>query len=99
MTHYSTGKQYAVHDVWVPSSQTAYAVDETDQGITMSLHFEHSTQNHFPKPDEPSIPELEVDQTIVPRPEEEIADALRAKPDVEDHSQHRVKTPPASETK
>ena len=36
-------------------------------------------------PDEPSIPELELDETIAPRPEEEIADLLRAEPDVEDH--------------
>ena len=31
---------------------------------------------------------LEVDQTVPPRPEEEIADVLRAEPDVEDHSRH-----------
>ncbi|GAA5083844.1 hypothetical protein GCM10025760_00940 [Microbacterium yannicii] len=41
---------------------------------------------HVPAPDEPSIPELETDETIAPRPEEEIADILRAEPDVEDHS-------------
>ena len=69
------------------------------EGFTVSLHFEHSPQNHIPSPDEPSVPELEVDQTIPPRPEEEIADVLRAKPDVEDHSAHRVKTPPAPGTK
>jgi hypothetical protein len=57
------------------------------EGFTVSFHFEHSPQNHVPGPDEPSVPELEVDQTIAPRPEEEIADALRAKPDVEDHGQ------------
>ncbi|MGO4782753.1 hypothetical protein [Cryobacterium sp. W22_MBD10_FK3] len=51
--------------------------------------------NHIPSPHETSVPELEVDQTIAPRPEEDIADVLRAKPDVEDHSEHRVKTPPA----
>jgi hypothetical protein len=58
------------------------------EGFTVSLYFEHSQQHNIPSPDEPSVPELEVDQTIAPRPEEEIADALRAKPDVEDHSQH-----------
>lgn len=42
---------------------------------------------HIPGPGEPSIPELEADQTVAPRPEEEIADLLRADPDVEDHSQ------------
>ncbi|MDJ0348563.1 hypothetical protein [Cryobacterium sp. PH29-G1] len=54
----------------------------------MSLHFERSHQNHIPGPDEPSIPELEVDQTIPPRPEEEIADAARSKPDVADYGQN-----------
>ncbi|SFN89498.1 hypothetical protein [Mycetocola miduiensis] len=37
---------------------------------------------------EPTIPELEVDESIAPRPEEEIADALRAEPDVEDHGRN-----------
>ncbi len=41
---------------------------------------------HIPGPDEPTVPEIEADQTVAPRPEEEIADALRAKPDVADHS-------------
>ncbi|MBG6185195.1 hypothetical protein IWX65_003174 [Arthrobacter sp. CAN_A214] len=54
----------------------------------MSPHNEHSSQEHIPGPDEPTVPELEVNETIAPRPEEEIADVLRAKPDVEDHSQH-----------
>ena len=66
------------------------------EGSTVSDHHEHSPQNHIPGPDEPSVPELEDDQTIAPRPEEEIADVLRAKPDVDDHSAHRVHTPPAS---
>ena len=52
----------------------------------MSLNNEHANHEHIPRPDEPTVPELEADQTIAPRPEEEIADALRAKPDVEDHS-------------
>ncbi|MBG6218417.1 hypothetical protein IWX75_002898 [Arthrobacter sp. CAN_A6] len=54
----------------------------------MSPHNEHSSQEHIPGPDEPTVPELAVNETIAPRPEEEIADVLRAKPDVEDHSQH-----------
>jgi hypothetical protein len=33
------------------------------------------------------VPQIEDDQTIAPRPEEEIADELRATPDVADHSQ------------
>ena len=52
----------------------------------MTHHDEHTP--HVPDADEPSIPELEEDQTIAPRPEEEIADELRAEPDVEDHSHH-----------
>jgi len=57
--------------------------------------FEHPQQNHVPSPEEPSVPELEVDQTLAPRPEEEIADVARAEPDLEDHSEHRVRIPPA----
>ncbi|MET0885732.1 MAG: hypothetical protein ABWX92_04705 [Mycetocola sp.] len=51
-------------------------------------HNQHSPQEHTPDPDAPTIPELEVDETIAPRPEEEIADVLRATPDLEDHSRH-----------
>ncbi|MEV7631403.1 dihydrofolate reductase family protein [Microbacterium sp. NPDC089318] len=36
----------------------------------------------------PIIPELEEDESVAPRPEEEIADVLRAEPDVADHSVH-----------
>ncbi|GAA1956464.1 hypothetical protein [Microbacterium deminutum] len=54
----------------------------------MSIHNEHSTQRRVPGPDEPTVPELEEDETIAPRPEEEIADVLRAEPDVEDHTTH-----------
>jgi hypothetical protein len=49
---------------------------------------EHPSHDHVPAPDEPTVPELEVDENIAPRPEEGIADVLRAKPDVEDHSAH-----------
>lgn len=41
---------------------------------------------HIPAPDEPSVPELELDENIAPRPEDEIADLARARPDLEDHS-------------
>ena len=54
----------------------------------MSDHTDHSAPDHVPGPGETTVPELELDETIAPRPEEEIADALRAKPDVEDHSDH-----------
>ncbi|MEU1972249.1 hypothetical protein ABZ477_11370 [Microbacterium sp. NPDC019599] len=45
--------------------------------------------DHVPGPEEPTVPELEEDENIAPRPEEEIADLLRAEPDVEDHSSRR----------
>lgn len=54
----------------------------------MSLPNEKPAHEHIPAPDEPTIPELEDDQTVAPRPEEEIADELRAQPDVTDHSQN-----------
>ena len=54
----------------------------------MTHHNEHPHHQHIPDADEPSIPELEHDENIPPRPEEEIADELRAEPDVEDHSLH-----------
>ncbi|UWF78089.1 MULTISPECIES: hypothetical protein [Microbacterium] len=54
----------------------------------MSDHLEHPVHDHVPTPDEPTIPELEEDETVAPRPEEEIADVLRAEPDVADHSGH-----------
>ncbi|WP_457099915.1 hypothetical protein [Microbacterium sp. P5_E9] len=54
----------------------------------MSTPNEHSPEHHIPGPDEPSVPELEVDENIAPRPEEEIADVLRSTPDVADHSRH-----------
>jgi len=47
---------------------------------------ENTPDHHIPAADEPSVPELEDDETVPPRPEEEIADVLRAKPDLEDHS-------------
>jgi hypothetical protein len=46
--------------------------------------------DHIPAPGEASVPELEEDENVAPRPEEEIADVLRAEPDVVDHSEHRA---------
>lgn len=34
----------------------------------------------------PEVPELEFDEDVAPRPEEDIADAVRAAPDTADHS-------------
>lgn len=50
-------------------------------------HSAHS-EGHVPEPGEATVPELEEDENIAPRPEEEIADLLRSKPDVEDHARH-----------
>ena len=41
---------------------------------------ENIPDHHIPAADEPSVPELEADETVPPRPEEEIADVLRAEP-------------------
>jgi hypothetical protein len=45
---------------------------------------ENASEGRVPRPDESSIPEIEDDETIAPRPEEEIADVARAEPDIED---------------
>ena len=54
----------------------------------MSSTSSHPAHESVPGADEASIPELEFDQTVAPRPEEEIADVSRATPDVEDHSEN-----------
>ena len=51
----------------------------------MSDYQERTAHEHIPGPDEPSVPELEEDENIAPRPEEEIADAARSVPDPEGH--------------
>lgn len=50
---------------------------------------DHSRPGHIPEPGEPSVPELELDENVAPRPEEEIADVLRAEPDLERHGGRR----------
>jgi GntR family transcriptional regulator/MocR family aminotransferase len=72
----------------VPANRPSLKVSPTE-GSAVSLPTDKSPQEHIPAADEPSVPQLEDDQTIAPRPEEEIADELRAKPDVEDHSQNQ----------
>ncbi|WP_396667239.1 hypothetical protein [Microbacterium sp. R86528] len=52
------------------------------------MSHENTPDHHIPATDEPSVPELEADETVPPRPEEEIADVLRTQPDLEDHSRH-----------
>ncbi len=66
----------------------------TEGYVVSTTNDEHRSQKHIPGPTEPSVPELEVDENIAPRPEEEIADVLRAKPDVEDHSRRNVEATP-----
>ncbi|HWV49096.1 MAG TPA: hypothetical protein VN035_06525 [Microbacterium sp.] len=53
------------------------------------MTFDAQHPGHIPAPGESSVPELEEDETIAPRPEEEIADVLRAEPDTADHSAAR----------
>lgn len=54
----------------------------------MSAHTQSPPPDGHPSPDEPTVPEIEADETIAPRPEEEIADVLRAEPDTQDHGPH-----------
>lgn len=49
----------------------------------MSTPADHRSEHHIPAPGEPSVPEIEVDENIAPRPEEEVADVARAEPDVD----------------
>lgn len=50
------------------------------KGFAMSVDHEHPSQEKVPSRDEHDTPELEADQNLAPRPEEEIADALRSEP-------------------
>ena len=49
----------------------------------MTSRHEGASEGRVPAPDESSIPELEDDETIAPRPEEEIADIARAEPNLD----------------
>ena len=75
------GPESRVRDASGRRSTAGYA-----GGRHWSMPANDAGAHHVPAPDEPSIPELEEDEDIAPRPEEEIADELRAKPDVGDHS-------------
>ena len=52
------------------------------EGIIVALAERIGSPEGSPGPPESTVPQLEVDQTIAPRPEEEVADVLRAEPDV-----------------
>ncbi len=56
--------------------------------VMLAQDMRSTSHHHIPAADEPSVPELETDETIPPRPEEDIANVLRAEPDLEDHRQH-----------
>jgi len=58
----------------------------SNEGATVSTPADHVEPHHIPEPGEPSVPEIEVDETVAPRPEEEVADVARAEPDVGDHA-------------
>jgi peroxiredoxin len=64
----------------------SYNESEVAAAIAALPRAAHTPSDHVPGPDEQTVPELEDDENIAPRPEEEIADVLRAKPDVTDHS-------------
>lgn len=70
----------------VPSADRPTLSVMPTKGFAVS--YENIPDHHIPAADEPSVPELEADETIPPRPEEKIADVLRAEPDLEDHSGH-----------
>ncbi len=50
------------------------------EGFIVSHHSENSSQDNGDGAKDTAVPELEIDQTVAPRPEEEIADALSAEP-------------------
>ena len=64
----------------------AYAVSISIEGPVVNSINSHDA----PDPDAPLIPEIEFDQNVAPRPEEEIADVARAEPDVDDHGGTRI---------
>ena len=65
----------------------AYAVTIANERSAVTST-EYPDTHDAPDPDVPSFPEIEFDQNVAPRPEEEIADVARAEPDVEDHGRH-----------
>lgn len=65
---------------------SAYAGETPIEGFTVTDRHDHSAPENIPGPDEASVPELEADETIAPRPEEEIAEVLRSEPDLRDHA-------------
>lgn len=56
----------------------------------MSEHSETPEHDHLPNGDEYPVPELEFDQDVAPRPEEEAADALRSTPEPDGVSENET---------
>ncbi|MCH6230881.1 hypothetical protein MK786_09045 [Microbacterium sp. CFH 31415] len=63
-----------------------YDTFELVDRLIVPTHPDRDTQPHIPADGEASVPEIEVDENVAPRPEEEIADVARAEPDTTDHS-------------
>lgn len=55
----------------------------------MSTSAPNHHEHHVPAEGEPAVPEIEDDETVAPRPEEEAANYSRSAPDTEDHG-HRA---------
>lgn len=54
----------------------------------MPHHSDSPEHDRLPNAEEIPAPELEFDQNVAPRPEEEAADDLRAKPDADGNAEH-----------
>ena len=80
-----TDNESVEHEI-VPSADRHTLSVMPTEGFAVS--YENIPDHHIPAADEPSVPELEADENIPPRPQEEIADVLRAEPDLEDRSGH-----------
>ena len=57
--------------------------------LIVAIQPDHNIEPHIPAAGEASVPKIEVDENVAPRPEEEIADVARAQPDTTDHGHPR----------
>lgn len=64
---------------------SGFAASDDDVAAVVARVLGHETADLQPGA---TVPVLEEDETIPPRPEEELADELRAEPDTTDHSGH-----------
>lgn len=73
------------YPVTPPKSTDAYIASLDDRaGAEQPKRIDQDAEPHIPLAGEASVPELEVDENVAPRPEEEIADVARAEPDTTD---------------